>query len=258
MEEKQAEIYKLKESLEITQKEDVIENVIKRFNADDIYEINKYFKVIKEGFLKVYGSNNPNLTTADIVDEIKSIIERINNPFENYEIKAETYTLPATGEKVKLHIVKRLDGSNSVFEIATDNNSLYINNTATGNHVYLKIGKNKNKNIIFYSKTINDKGNFKGVKDKQGNKDDRWVSMIYDYLKLDKEIASIILKGAKTHTDIYDVLLKEYELEPISDIKTEKIGSHLMLGWGLKHPEEEVTKYAHFGNCIILLNKLFL
>ena len=45
------------------------------------------------------------------------------------------------------------------FKFGTDTNSLYIENTANNRHVFLKVGE-KERKLIFYSKTLNSEGSF--------------------------------------------------------------------------------------------------
>ena len=69
------QVKKLKDNMrKITRDESKIENVVKYFiEAGNIYEINKYFTLIEEEFLKVFGYNNKNLTFNDIVKNINII-----------------------------------------------------------------------------------------------------------------------------------------------------------------------------------------
>jgi hypothetical protein len=62
----------------IIRDESKIENVVKYFiEAGNVYEINKYFTLIEDEFLKVFGYNNKNLTFNDIVKNINIILERM-------------------------------------------------------------------------------------------------------------------------------------------------------------------------------------
>jgi hypothetical protein len=73
------QVKKLKDNMrKIIRNESMIENVVKYLmETTNIYEINKYFTLIEEEFLKVFGYNNKNLTFNDIVKSINTILERM-------------------------------------------------------------------------------------------------------------------------------------------------------------------------------------
>jgi len=50
----------------------------------------------------------------------------------------------------------------------------------------------------------------------------------------------------------------DYGLQPITDIKTYKLQTRKVFGWGISHPDEEIPTYAKFGTLVILLNKFFI
>ena len=70
----------------IIRKDDLIENILKSFTGDQIFDINKNFAGIKEYFIENFGFNNPSLNTKDVVDEIVNILEKIKNPQLAFEI----------------------------------------------------------------------------------------------------------------------------------------------------------------------------
>ncbi len=90
---------KLKAKLkELIRDPSLIENILKSFETDEIYKINKYFEVIKSKILKIFGCNNKTLTDNDIHDEISNILTAIESPtIETFEIKDTTTHIPAPG-----------------------------------------------------------------------------------------------------------------------------------------------------------------
>jgi hypothetical protein len=75
-------------------KDEIIENIVKSFTAEQIFLSNKNFAGIQEYFIENLGFNNPNLITNDIVDEIVNILDKILNPPVAYEIKVKLLQLP--------------------------------------------------------------------------------------------------------------------------------------------------------------------
>lgn len=252
------EINKLKVNLKgIIRKDDMIENIIKSFTGEQIFVVNKNFTVIKNAFLETFGFNNSNLTTIDIVDEITNILQRVLNPPTAYEIENDTLTTPATGEPVPVHTLQDTTGKNTDYEFGTNTNSLYIKNTKNNNHLYLKIGQ-KNKNVVFFSKTQNSQGSFIAVRERGDPREETLRYLIFDYLLLDKYADTQIFQGSHKINDIYKTLEDMYKLQPLTDIKTHRLtATTIKYGWGLSHPDEELPVYAKFGNLIIFLQKLF-
>jgi hypothetical protein len=55
-------------------------NAIKDLSADEVFEVNKRFSIIKDAFLKLYGFNNPSVVERDLTELFRNAIEA--NPFE--------------------------------------------------------------------------------------------------------------------------------------------------------------------------------
>ena len=252
------QVVKLKMNLKnIIRKDDIIENIVKSFTGDQIFLINKNFAGIQQHFLDSFGFDNPNLTTNDIVDEIVNILDKILNPPMAYEIQSETIpTVPA--KNIHRITVKDSSGTDipTDFEAGVDGNTFVIDNTTTKKHVYFKIGQ-KNKNVVFYSTTLNSQGSFMAVRERAPPRDETLNYLLFEYLGIDKKVLDKIFKGHQNINGIYEVLETDYGLQPITDIKTYKLQTRKVFGWGISHPDEEIPTYAKFGNLVILLNKLF-
>ena len=253
------QVVRLKLNLKnIIRKDEIIENIVKSFTAEQIFLINKNFAGIQEYFIENFGFNNPNLTTNDIVDEIVNILDKILNPPIAYEIKSET-TTTAPARNIQRITIKDTTGTDvpTDFEAGVDDGNTYvINNTTTNKHILFKIGQ-KNKNVVFYSTTLNSQGSFMAVRERGPPKEETLTYLLFEFLGMDKKVLDKVFKGHQNINGIYDVLEKDYGLQPITDIKTYKLQTRKVFGWGISHPDEEIPAYAKFGNLVILLNKLF-
>ena len=90
-----------------------------------------------------------------------------NPPIEWFELEETTSAAaPAPAAAVAAAAVApaaniyHKDGKPSDFNFRVIDNSLYIKNTANGKHLYIKIGRKDKRNLIFFSTTTNDRGNF--------------------------------------------------------------------------------------------------
>jgi len=201
------------------------------------------------------------LTTSDIVDEIVNILEKILNPPTAYEIESETITGAPAAASIAQVIVKDSSGADvpTNFEAGVDaDNTFFIKNNSTNNHLYLKIGL-KTRNDVFFSTNLNTKGAFVAIRERGDDRRDESIRyLLFEHLKMDKKVFDKVLKGRQTINGIYDVLEKDYGLQPITGIKTTRLTpTRVQYGWGLSHPDEELPTNAKFGNLVILLNKLF-
>jgi len=242
----------------IIRRDDIIENVVKSFSGDQIFLINKNFAGIQEHFIESFGFDNPNLTTNDIVDEIVNILDKILNPPTAYEIQSETTTTAPTRSIQRVSIVDTSGATVPTdFEAGVDDgNTYYIGNTTTNKHIFFKIGQ-KNKNVVFYSTSVNSQGSFMAVRERAPPREETLNYLLFEYLGMDKKVLDKIFKGHQNINGIYEVLETDYGLQPITDIKTYKLQTRRVFGWGISHPDEEIPTYAKFGNLVILLNKLF-
>jgi hypothetical protein len=253
------QVVRLKLNLKnIIRKDEIIENIVKSFTAEQIFLINKNFAGIQQHFIENFGFDNPNLTTNDIVDEIVNILDKILNPPTAYEIQSETITT-APVKSIQIVVIKDASGMdvNTDFEAGVDDGNTYlINNTTTNKHIFFKIGQ-KNKNVVFYSTTLNSQGSFVAVRERSPPREETLTYLLFEFLGMDKKVLDKVFKGHQNINGIYEVLEKDYGLQPITDIKTYKLQTRRVFGWGISHPDEEIPTYAKFGNLVILLNKLF-
>jgi len=253
------QVVRLKLNLKnIIRKDEIIENIVKSFTGDQIFLINKNFAGIQQHFIDNFGFDNPNLTTNDIVDEIVNILDKILNPPTAYEIQSET-TTTAPAKNIQRVNIKDATGTDvpTDFEAGIDDGNTYlINNTSTNKHIFFKIGQ-KAKNVVFYSTNLNSKGSFMAVRERAPPREETLNYLLFEYLGMDKKVLDKIFKGHQNINGIYEVLETDYGLQPITDIKTYKLQTRRVFGWGISHPDEEIPTYAKFGNLIILLNKLF-
>ena len=253
------QVVRLKLNLKnIIRKDEIIENIVKSFTAEQIFLINKNFAGIQQHFIGNFGFDNPNLTTNDIVDEIVNILDKILNPPTAYEIQSET-TTTAPAKSIQRVVIKDATGTDvpTDFEAGVDDgNTYFIHNTTTNRHIFFKIGQ-KNKNVVFYSTTLNSQGSFMAVREQGPPREETLNYLLFEFLGIDKKVLDKIFKGHQSINGIYEVLEKDFGLQPITDIKTYKLQTRKVFGWGISHPDEEIPTYAKFGNLVILLNKLF-
>ena len=271
---------KLQKNLKQVLRNDVkISEIIRNFpKPEDVYEINKYFKVIKERLINMFGTNNENVSISEYVNEIIKTIELIHNPptegFELEEITsaptaapaapaAPAVAAPAPAAPAALRTLDHDDGTPSDFEFKVVDNSLYIKNTANGKHLYIKIGRKDKRNLIFFSTTTNDRGNFNFFSFK-GSTPNTWANVMVHSMQLLTDENEDIYKqvfGDTTKSDtIFEFLKTTYKLQEIDGIKkvahyTGGANRALTFGWGIKH--DEIPKHVKFGKNILLLNKLF-
>ena len=186
-------------------KEDLIENVMKSFEPQQKFIINKHFAEVHEYFIDTYGKNNTNLSRKDIVDVITSFLERILNPKIEFEVVEET-AAPTGGEFFPISDLTEVDASGkpiTTFTYGTENQTLYISNEKEGRQVYFKIAvdpNDKTKKILLYSNDENKAGHFKQVMEKQstGKSPDEILRNIIDkHLKMDANAKKTILFDKK-------------------------------------------------------------
>jgi hypothetical protein len=95
------------------------------------------------------------------------------------------------------------------------------------------------------------------VRERSPPREETLTYLLFEFLGMDKKVLDKVFKGHQNINGIYEVLEKDYGLQPITDIKTYKLQTRRVFGWGISHPDEEIPTYAKFGNLVILLNKLF-
>jgi len=264
------QIVMLKKNLRtLFNKDELIENIVKSYKPDEIYIINTYFKQIQEYFLETFGKNNTNLKLNEILDVIKSIIYKIQNPVVEYEIEEELPAAAAAAVSAPSAITSLLDtsGNPTDFNYGIDSDSFYIENNKNGKHIWFKIADVDNKKILLYSTTDNSRGNFKQVMERQTTNtlsDDVLNNIVDKYLKLDIYSKNQLLpKQYSKLNPVIDELEKKYKLTPFkSGIKIIKTARNVKrFGFGLagtvRDPDEELPQYTDFGNLVIMPSKLY-
>ena len=282
------QVLMLKQNLrQLFSKEDLIENIIKSFNPEQQFVINKHFPEIAEYFLEIYGKNNSNLLLKDIVETITKLLERILNPPVEYQVEEEEVPSPAstTPEPVPIDFLNKVDASGKPlldasgaplppdFKFGTDNNSLYIANEKLGTHVYFKIGIDpiNKKPLLLYSTDENKLGgHFKQVQERESagsNGDNLLRNIITKYLKLDAQAKKDILNNNTSKISSLVEFLEKgpCQIKPldkgikkiihnINGKKYSRLGAGL---GGLRDPAQELPAHAFFGNLVIMLSKLY-
>ena len=223
-----AQVKLLKDNLmHITRDTSLIENVVKSFQVEDKFNINKHFTMIKKILLEAYGFNNKNITSNDIVGAIKAYFFKLENPFEDVSIEAEPIVSAVVLDKTEGNLIIRVN-----------DNSLYIENTTAKKHIYLKVGRGSGKDYVLFSKTLNEKDHFKNI---QGREKDTIIDLLYRYLSLtEKNIETIFDTQIRYIKDLYEVLKAKYSLEPVN-ANVKRMSGHSIIGYGLNLNNQDET-----------------
>ena len=274
-------IKKLKEYLkELVRRNDVIEDVVKYYSPQTIFQILKIFEQIKNKFLKKYGYDNKLIKAQDITDFIDGLLNPavplpIATPpteaavappasvpeFQREESQvvetAAPAPMPATvvaalpvREAVptkRVTTVKFDNGDSSNFEWAITDNSLYIHNidsdvtNESGRHIFLKIAHVRQPTRNCI--LFSHKDNSKNnFNEIKGNYFKRTV---IDYLGIDRRTAILLFKGNTQLGGYYD-LFKSYGLKDIPEAELKKVKGMFnnapAYGYGLKHSPNEIKK----------------
>jgi hypothetical protein len=135
-----------------------ISEIVKTFDAQEVFIINTNWKAIQEQLQIKFGINNPIKSVNDYVSEIRTIIDTLQNkqygttllpPSAAASTTLATATAPTTGTAP----IDHTDLTTSVFIRKLETNSLYIGNTANGKGIWIKIGRKKSQNFIMFSNT---------------------------------------------------------------------------------------------------------
>jgi hypothetical protein len=175
----------------IIRDESKIENVVKYFiETGNVYEINKYFTLIEEEFLKVFGYNNKNLTFNDIVKNINIILERMGE-VSITEVANKQPNKPADTKAKKIgNLITRINENRLV--IATDKTYVFVVPVLTGSKKEILIFK-KGSNEGYTRAVVGDISKTLGI--------------------LPAELKSVI--KSTTIPTVYDELVSTYKLSPI-------------------------------------------
>jgi len=249
-------------------KDDLIENIVKSYKPEEIYIINTYFKQIQEYFLDTFGKNNTNLKLSEILDVIKNILYKIQNPIIEYEIEPEEPAVAATAVAAPTTInqlVHTPTGKPTNYEYGSDNDAFFIGNSKNGNHVWFKVADVGNKKLLLYSTTDNARGNFKQVMERHSsntNEDDLLTNIVDKYLNMNGYAKHELLpREYRRINNVISELETKHSIKPIKQgISTRKtIAGIKRYGYGIavRDPEEELPQYTDFGNLVIMPRKLY-
>ena len=252
----------------IFNKDDLIENIVKSYKPEEIYIINTYFKQIQEYFLETFGQNNTNLKLSEIIDIIKGILYKIQNPVIEYEIEPEepTAAAAAVAAPTTINQLIHTSGKPTDFEYGTDNDAFYIGNSKNGNHIWFKVADVGNgKKILLYSNTDNARGNFKQVMERHSsntNEDDVLSNIVDKYLNMNGFAKHQLMpKEYRRLNNVIQELETKHSITPLKQgISSRKSLTGIKrYGYGIavRDPEEELPQYTDFGNLVIMPRKLY-
>ena len=121
-----------------------IEKIQHKLDTDDIFGINKIFTLIKDRFLKLFGFDNKNVSTDEIVDFMLNMInqsaDQIVGATQPVLQLVKTQAMIAPGTRITPNIV-----------IDNANNALIFSNNTNGTRLFLKLGTAKRDTFIMYS-----------------------------------------------------------------------------------------------------------
>jgi hypothetical protein len=252
-----------KENLKLLIRSDVIiENVVKAFTDNEIFEINKNFNTIQNNFIEAYGYNNKNINDMDIINFIKDILNNISSIEIEEEVPATSIT-----PNIGLKPLKDATGTaDTIYSFEIIDNAFYVINNNSKKYIFLKIGIDTAKTkYVFYSKTTNDLGSFTQVLERLlEGKDpkDKWSYIHTTYLNLDAYAFDELFNSKKGTKDLYDFLEKNYKLTPLKGIKKVRAGNRNfsvgITGNGIGIQKiNNIPKHIDFGNVVLLLNQLY-
>ena len=142
-----------------------ISEIVKSFDAQEVFIINSNWNTIQEQLEIKFGINNPIKTVNDYVTEIRDIIDKLQNKqygttLSSLSAPASTTLATAAPPPTAKPLKHTKDNSVSDFEAVVFQNSLYIGNTSNGKGIWVKIG-HKNRDFIMFSNTTNVENQFR-------------------------------------------------------------------------------------------------
>ena len=156
--------------------------------TSNIFEINKYFTLIEEEFLKVFGYNNKNLTFNDIVKNINIILERMGEVSITQQPNKQADTEP----KAIGNLVSRVKDNKLWITSPSNRSTVYVIPVLTGSK----------KEIMIYKKGSSE-GYQRAV-----------VGDISKNLNISPAELKSILKSTTVPT-LYEELVSNFKLEPL-------------------------------------------
>ena len=273
-------IKRLKDNLKsIIRDESDIEKVVNTFTEQDIYQINKVWKIILEKFMKLYGAYNVNVKVDDITDFLGNmLLEGKHGGVKNRGLDSDDDEYPVNRNSIGRNTPGRLPRKpvgelnemsssgddptgNSKFKVNLNNNACEVINTGTGTSFFLKISRLNN---ILVSLT-----GFEGeyiVAGKSGGEKighGRLISWLGNYTGVfntinDRNIYSEVFANNTTKKDIYNHL-ESLGLQPVREkgreIRTKQGDTAIIKGWGVSL--EIPRGLVDFGKIKLNLYKLY-
>jgi hypothetical protein len=238
-----------------------ISEIVKAFQPEDIFIINTNWKAIQDQLKVKFGINNPSKTVSDYVTEIRDVVETLQSkPFGTTLLppdsasKSSGATSTPTGPTTPLI---HDDMTASDFITTIENDALYIQNTAIGEAIWIKLAAKTAKGavyIVFSDRNAVD--SFKAFKF-AGNDKFAYKEMLKD-LKLSDSSNLDIKRQLLGSSNIKDWVITHLKKTlPVVQAKNVIVGAVTMVGAGLLPNKEVITKHANFGKNIILLDKLY-
>ena len=258
---------KLKKNLkELIKSDSTIENTIKSFTPEDIFQLNKIFPILKTKFLETFGYNNKAIRFTDLDKFLKDGLY-----FAKYGKDKETTDTNITfeedeGEKpVEEENITRLAVApkspqfipvSENIEIKPDRDVLIIKNITTGKKVYIRAGKTeKNQNKILASPTGEPK-TFLAVDFRAKDSINGVNTLIINYLNLSKDDFDSIF-GDKP-VEIFSVLEHRFGLSSVKIKPVEMVGINKQIyGFGVSNKVKIPKGLVGFGRVNINLDKLY-
>jgi hypothetical protein len=238
-----------------------ITEIVKTFDAQEVFIINTNWKAIQEQLQIKFGINNPIKKVNDYVSEIRTIIDTLQNKQYGTTLlppsaAASTTLATATAPSIGTAPVDHTDLTPSDFIWKLEKNSLYIGNKVDSKGIWIKIGFKKSQNFIMFSNTTNAKDQFRAFK--YINTGNYSYKRIIEALGLnhDDDVRLQIFGpygNGFGKDDMFKHLNTVIGLQPENGKKLVEDNQE-MYGWGLN--KEAITKHAKFGKNIILLDKL--
>jgi hypothetical protein len=254
-----------------------ISEIVKSLEPHEIFDINKFWAKIKDTILKIYGPNNKQSTVNNYLEFMEAILDTIDTKGSLSTVFPSAPTppprpvptpltptpppRPATAPPTPTPTPIAI---NFDIVLSPDKKTLSVTNTSKSLTIHFKLTKGDE---ILYSDT-DEEFTYK----KFFFQDIPTHSNDYFY-RVMKTIGLLDATGGKTTEFNYlfgDVSTTKYDFyynlkdvmklgkttRPKKNFNHRHVTSQgITVGWGMKN--EEVSKFAHFGKNIILLDKLF-
>ena len=238
-----------------------ITEIVKSFVPEEVFIINTNWKAIQEQLKIKFGINNPNISVKDYHDEIKDVVETLQTkPFGTTLLPADSAAKSAGATSTPIGPTTPLthdDGTPSDFITTVENDALYIQNTAVGEAIWIKLAAKTAKGVVYV--VFSDRNAVDSFKTFKFSGTDKFAykEMLKEFKLSDTSNLDIKrqLLGSSNIKDWVITHLKK--TLPVVQAKNVIVQGVTMVGAGLLPNKEVITKHAKFGKNIILLDKLY-